>query len=63
MRNTIHVKKYKEPFTDPEETSSLTDADGPVETEVEQEKPSSQVVPRQTQVRKLPERFKDFVMI
>ena len=62
MRNTTHVKKYEETSQNPEEATPLLDVTDPVEPEVEREKLSSPVMTRPTRVRKLPERFKDFVM-
>jgi len=62
MRNTTHVKKYEEASQNLEETTPLLDVVHPVEPEAEQEKLSSPVMTRPTRVRKLPERFKDFVM-
>ena len=62
MRNTTHVKKFEESSQDPEETTPLLDVTDPVKPTAEREEPSSPVVTRPTRVRKLPERFKDFVM-
>ena len=62
MRNTTHVKRYEETSQNPEETSSLPDVTDPVKPEAEREIPSSPVMTRPTRVRKMPERFKDFVM-
>ena len=62
MRNTTHVKKYEETSQNPEETTPLLDVTDPMKPEAEQEKPSSPVMTRPTRVRRMPERFKDFVM-
>ena len=62
MRNTTHVKKYEETSQNPEETTPLLDVSDPMKPEAEQEKPSSPVMTRPTRVRRMPERFKDFVM-
>ena len=62
MRNTTHVKRYEETSQNPEETSSLPDVTDPVKPEAEREIPSSPVLTRPIRVRKMPERFKDFVM-
>lgn len=62
MQNTTHATKYEETPQNPDETTPLLDATDPANPEAEQEKPSSPFVMRPTRVRKLPERFKDFVM-
>ena len=62
MRNTTHVKKYEETSQNPEETTPLLDVTDPVKPEAEQEKLSSPVMTRPTRVRRMPEKFKDFVM-
>ena len=63
MQNTTHVKKYQETLQNPGETTSLLDVTEPVKPEAEREKLSSPVLMRTTRVsRKLPERFKDFIM-
>jgi len=62
MRNTTHVKKYEEASQNQEETTPLLDVADLVEPEAEREELSSPVMTRPTRARKLPERFKDFVM-
>ena len=62
MRNTTHVKKYEETSRNPEETTPYLAVTDPVKPEAEREKLSSPVTTRPTRVRKLLERFKDFVM-
>lgn len=62
MRNTTHVKGYEETSQDSEETTPLLDVTDAVKPEAEREQLSSPVMTRPTRVRKLPERFKDFVM-
>ena len=67
-RNTTHVKTYEEASGGTDETSALPDDTVPAESEAEQEKasspssPSSPIPSRPTRVKKLPEKFKDFVM-
>ena len=60
MGNTTHVKKYEEPSQSLDETTPVPDDTARTELESEQEKAWSPVVSRLSQVRKLPERFKDF---
>ena len=62
MRNTTHVKRYEETSQNPEETSPLPDVTDPVKPEAERAILSSPAMTRPARVRKLPERFKDFVM-
>ena len=62
MRNTTHVKRYEETSQNPEETSPLPDVTDPVKLEAERAILSSPAMTRPARVRKLPERFKDFVM-
>ena len=62
MRNTTHVKRYEETSQNPEETSPLPDVTHPVKPEAERAILSSPAMTRPARVRKLPERFKDFVM-
>ena len=60
VRNTTQVKKYEEPSPSLDETTPVPDDTARTELESEQEKAWSPVVSRPSQVRKLPERFKDF---
>ena len=62
MQNTTHVKRYEETSQNPEETSPLPDVTDPVKLEAERAILSSPAMTRPASVRKLPERFKDFVM-
>ena len=62
MRNTTHVKRYEETSRNPEETSPLPDVTDPVKPEAERAILSSPAMTRPARIRKLPERFKDFVM-
>ena len=62
LRNTTHVKRYEETSQNPEETSPLPDVTDPVKPEAERVILSSPAMTRPARVRKLPERFKDFVM-
>lgn len=62
MRNTTHVKKYKETSQNPGEITSFVDVADPAKPEAKREEWRSLVVTRSMRVREPPERFKDFVM-
>jgi len=53
---------YEETSQNPEETTPLLDVTDPAKPEAEQEKLSSAAMTKPARVRKLSQRFKDFVM-
>ena len=61
-RNTTHVKKYERLPLEQEENTPLPVDIAPTESEAQQGTTESPVLLRPTRVRKLPEKFKDFVM-
>ena len=61
-RNTTHVKKYEGLPLEQEENILLPVDIAPTEPEAQQGTTESPVLLRPTRVRKLPEKFKDFVM-
>ena len=61
-RNDTHVKKYEERIVGQEEKTTLPVDFEPTESATEQETAKFPVLLRPSRVKKLPEKFKDFVM-
>ena len=61
-RNNTHVKKYEERIVRQEEKTTLPVDLEPTESVTEQETAKFPVLLRPSRVKKLPEKFKDFVM-
>ena len=61
-RNNTHVKKYEERIVGQEKKTTLPVDLEPTESATEQEKVKFPLLLRPSRVKKLPEKFKDFVM-
>ena len=61
-QNNTHVKKYKERTVEQEEKTTLPVNVEPTESVTEQETAKFPVLLRPSRVKKLPEKFKDFIM-
>ena len=62
MRNTIHVKKYEESSPVSDNITSLPVETTSADCKVEQAKTNSPNLARPARVKKLPQKFKDFVL-